>query len=214
MKNFRAVYCVVLMFVMAVYYQFLALCVEILEVRFNIDPIKAKNLATVLTIETMITTPLFGIFIQKVGRKPLFTLISMVMLTISIITFLIIPEKSEFVHIPIFLLSQFLAIFNTALWPMIALCVPSRSVGFAFSLSTLFFSLAMVLAAVVTGFLVKEINFEGFGRVLWFFLGLSLFGLVLSILLYFDDKKHGNLLSLKESDDRVQEMRDDMVKDK
>lgn len=198
--------------VLSLYYVFFSLSIEILETCYDIDPERAKNLISLMNLETIITTPLFGILVQKIGRKPLFLIMSQILLILSLTIFIFLKEDSFKIEIAIFLFAQFFCLHNVAMYPMVSLSVPSRSVGLALSIYSLVYSLSYSLISYISGIIVQSYEREDFISVLVLLLLFAVFGLVMSILIYLNDKKRGGLLSLVESDKRIEEMRNAIIK--
>lgn len=209
--NKRSIYAMSFGIIYGIYMIFLSLSIEIFEIRYNFSPEKSKNLTTILTLEATLITPLLGILVHKIGKKTLLMIISLVFSTISVTLFILLPANTEYIHIPIFLLSQHFAILNTLFWPMLTISVPSRSVGLCLTISSLFYSIGLSGMSLLSGFLVKKIDAFHLQKVFYLLLATSIFGLFMSLMLYFEDWKRGGLLALREDDERVEKMREQMA---
>lgn len=194
------------------YYQFLTLSNQFLTTRFGQTEIEAKNLVTIFIIETIITTPIFGSLVTKIGQKPLFLLISSILAASSFITMFFLPEeKSNLIHIPIFLLSQFFALFNTVIWPTMMISVPSRSVGICLGIGTLMESSLMSILPVIFGFVLEDKTIKSFQSALLAFSGITILGVFLCYWLWKFDRRNDKLLLRRENDPVVQRLRREMA---
>lgn len=197
----------------ATYYQFLTLANQILIHRFDQTEEGADKKITIMILESIITTPIFGILVDKYGRKPLFILISSFLSTAAFFAFFFLPvERSELIHIPILLLSQYFSIFNTVIWPVIMISVPSRSVGVSLGISSLIESSLMTILPILFGFILENNTIDNYQLCLIAFCALSLFSFILCIFLLKYDYKNGKLLTRLEDDPYVERLRRRMTK--
>lgn len=197
----------------SMYYQFLTLSNQLLIVRFGQSESEAKNKVTIFLMEIIISTPILGLIVDKVGRKPMFLMISSFLTVISFFTLFFFPEeKSELIHFPLFLLSQYFSIFNTVIWPTMMISVPSRSVGICLGIGALLESSLMSIMPIIFGFILSDNSVENYQLAITAFCAIAVFSLFLCTVLWRYDQKNGRLLSRLEDDKEVEKLRRKMTK--
>lgn len=195
------------------YYQFLTLSNQLLVNRFNHTETEAKNVVTIYIFESIITTPIFGSIIDRVGRKPLFLVISSLLAAGSFFALFFFPyKKTLWIHLPIFGFSQFFALFNTTIWPTMMVSVPSRSVAICLGIGTLLESSLMSLLPIFYGFILQDGTIESYQLALVGFCAITVFSFVICVFLYKYDDKNGKLLARLEDDPMVEKLRRRMAK--
>ena len=198
----------------AIFYQFVGISTELLIRRYSFSLIEAKNLLTIFSMETAITMPIFGLIFNYYRGRVIWGLVGSVLCVLGFVFFLVLGSKcGVWIHIPLFLISQYASIAFIVISSMMSLGVPSRSVGVLFGFASVVDSTIATLQTVIIGETLKHQNFGEFQTVLKFFLGMSASYLAINIALLIFDLNNGGLLMMLESDARVQQLRDKLAYD-
>ncbi|HWP83503.1 MAG TPA: MFS transporter [Bacteroidota bacterium] len=156
-----------------------------------------------LPIAAMVATPLFGLLIDRVGKRSLFMVIgSLVLLPLFlVVTYfpagaevsLWLPLYGNFsLPVTLLIVMVFLGIsfslIPAVMWPAVAYIVEQRRLGSAYSLMTLCQQIGMAAIPWLIGylndmFMAGPENPGGYAAGMWVFTALASFGLVFSSLL-------------------------------
>lgn len=145
----------------------------------------AGFLNSLLPISAMIATPLFGLFVDKVGNRALFMMLG---------SFLLLPVYLMFVYsdislyVPISMMGIAFSLIPAVMWPSVAYIVEQNRLGTAYSLMTLIQQIGlagfnwMIGAANDYGKASAE-NPAGYEYGMWIFSVLGFLGLLFAFLL-------------------------------
>ncbi len=89
---------------------------------------------SVLTVFTMFGTPLFGIFVDKVGRRALLMIFGSVLL---IPVFLIMAYTRVSLYLPMAMMGLAFSLVPAVIWPSVAYIVEQKTLGTAYGLMTM-----------------------------------------------------------------------------
>jgi MFS family permease len=157
-----------------------------------------------LPIAAMVATPLFGLLVDKIGRRSLFMAVGSLILLPLFLIVTYAPAGVEVgfwlplygsVTLPITLLIVMsllglsFSLIPAVMWPSVAYIVEQRRLGSAYSLMTLCQQVGMAAIPWIIGllndaFLAGPDNPAGYAAGMWVFTGLAFFGLVFSYLLW------------------------------
>lgn len=157
-----------------------------------------------LPMSAMIATPLFGLMVDKIGKRALFmTVGTLVLLPLFLIVTYLPPGAEVTLWLPGFgtfalpitllivmtLLGIVFSLIPAIMWPSVAYIVEQRRLGSAYSLMTLCQQVGMAAIPWVIGklndtFAAGPENPGGYTAGMWVFTFLGLFGLVFSYLLW------------------------------
>ena len=156
----------------------------------------AGNLNSVLPLGAMIATPLFGLLVDKVGKRALFMMIGSVLI---IPVYLMMVYTSVSLYIPIAVLGISFSLIPAVMWPSVAYIVEEKRLGTAYALMTLIQQVGLAGFYWLIGFANDYSNAgvdnpEGYRTGMWIFSILGFFGLFFAFMLRRVDKKHGGKL--------------------
>lgn len=200
-KDFSFCYWMLVVNCMMIYGAFMTFCGngnDILMKLFGMTSNNAGILLMIFYLSSALTTPLFGIWADKYGKR----VSSMNFVTIIFIlslTFLIyIPKSfnSNIVILPLILIGLFYAIYATMLFPCIALSVKKKTVGTAFGLNNSIENLNLSIAPLIFGLIHDNTTNkrEGYFWAVMFLIVQAFLGLFTSVAVYaYDFIKNGKL---------------------
>ncbi|TAK55942.1 MAG: MFS transporter, partial [Bacteroidetes bacterium] len=157
-----------------------------------------------LPLSAMVATPLFGLLVDKIGKRSLFMAVGSVMI---LPLFLIVTYVPPGFNVPLWLpffgsfaipvtllivmscLGITFSLIPAIMWPSVAYIVEQKRLGSAYSLMTLCQQVGMAAIPWIIGLLndtfqASQYNPSGYAPGMWVFTGLSAFGLIFSYLLW------------------------------
>ena len=157
-----------------------------------------------LPLAAMVATPLFGLLVDRVGKRSLFMFAgSLVLLPLFLIVTYAPPGSILEFSLPVFgeiaipltllvvmlLLGIAFSMIPAIMWPSVAYIVEERRLGSAYSMMTLCQQVGMAAVPWLIGvlndtFAASPENPGGYAGGMWLFTVLSLFGLLFSFLLW------------------------------
>jgi MFS family permease len=142
-------------------------------------------LSSMLTMFAMICTPLFGLLVDRVGKRALFMMFGSLLL---VPVYLIMAYSQITLYIPMALMGIAFSLIPAVMWPSVAYIVDEKKLGTAYGLMTLIqniglagFNLLIGWANDISG--ASAQNPEGYNLGMWIFSSLGLFGLLFAWLL-------------------------------
>src|SRR5690554_4849876 len=164
----------------------------------------AGILNSLLPLSAMIATPLFGLWVDKVGKRSLFMIVgTMILFPLFLVVTYLPPGELIFVNIPeigsayipftllivMILLGISFSLIPAVMWPSVAYIVEQRRLGSGYALMTLCQQIGMAAIPWLIGFLNDSFNAgpenpEGYAPGMWLFTALASLGLLFSFLLW------------------------------
>lgn len=164
----------------------------------------AGLLSSLLPLAAMFITPLFGLWVDRVGKRSMFMAIgSLVMLPLFLMVTYAPPGPEVTLAVPfvgsgqvpltllivMLLLGAVFALIPAVMWPSVAYIVDERRLGSAYAMMTLCQQLGWAIVPPIIGFLndayrAAPENPDGYAAGMWFYTALASLGLVFSWLLY------------------------------
>jgi MFS family permease len=146
----------------------------------------AGFLNSVLPLSAMIATPLFGLVVDRVGRRALLMVVGSLLL---LPTFLLLGYTQVSLFVPIAMLGVSFSLIPAVMWPSVAYIVPQRRLGSAYALMTLCQQLMVAAVPWLIGrsndaLGASPTNPGGYGGMIWILTGLATFGLLFAFLLW------------------------------
>ena len=171
----------------------------------------AGLLSSLLPMAAIIATPLFGLLVDRVGRRSLFMAAgSLVMLPLFLAVTYLPPGPEVPLLIPfigsaqvpltlllvITLLGGAFSLIPAVMWPSVAYIVDERRLGSAYALMTLCQQVGWAIVPVVIGllndaFMASPENPGGYAAGMWFYTALASLGLLFSFLLWRTERGPG-----------------------
>ncbi len=142
-------------------------------------------LSSMLTLFAMVGTPLFGLLVDRIGKRSLVMMFGSLLL---IPVYLIMAYTKLSLYVPMAMMGIAFSLIPAVMWPSVSYVVDASKLGTAYGLMTLIqniglmgFNLLIGWANDVSG--ASAANPEGYTLGLWIFSVLGFFGLLFSFLL-------------------------------
>jgi len=157
---------------------------------------QAGLLNSLLPFSAMIATPLFGLLVDKVGKRALFMMFGSLLL---MPVYLMMAYSPTSLYIPVSMMGIAFSLIPAVMWPAVAYIVQQSRLGTAYALMTLiqqigFFLLNLLIGKANDYSHAGLGNPDGYALGMWIFSVLGFIGLGLSILLRIREtgpKAHG-----------------------
>lgn len=145
----------------------------------------AGFLNSLLPISAMIATPLFGLFVDKIGKRALFMMVGSILL---LPVYLMFVYSDVSLYIPIAMMGIAFSLIPAIMWPSVAYIVEEKRLGTAYSLMTLIQQIGLagfnwLIGAANDYGNAGADNPSGYEYGMWIFSLLGFFGLLFSFLL-------------------------------
>src|ERR1700727_612565 len=149
---------------------------------------QAGSLNSLLPLAAMIATPLFGLLVDRVGKRAWFMMFGSLLL---MPVYLMMAYSSTSLYIPVFLMGIAFSLIPAVMWPSVAYIVATSRLGTAYALMTLIQQIGFFLLNLLIG---KANDFShasldnpgGYALGMWIFSILGFVGLPLCIFFGFE----------------------------
>ncbi len=146
---------------------------------------QAGNLNSLLPLTAMIATPLFGLLVDKVGKRAWFMMFGSLLL---MPVYLMMAYSNTSLYVPVSLMGIAFSLIPAVMWPSVAYIVEQSRLGTAYALMTLiqqigFFLLNLMIGKANDYSHAGLANPGGYALGMWIFSVLGFVGMALSILL-------------------------------
>jgi len=146
---------------------------------------RAGNLNSLLPLTAMIATPLFGLLVDRVGKRALFMAFGSLLL---MPVYLMIAYSPTSLYIPVSMMGIAFSLIPAVMWPSVAYIVDQSRLGTAYALMTLIQQIGFFLLNLLIG---KANDYShaglnnpgGYALGMWIFSILGFLGMGLSIAL-------------------------------
>jgi MFS family permease len=146
---------------------------------------KAGFYNSLLPFSAMIATPLFGLLVDKVGKRALFMMVGSILL---MPVYLTMAYSGVSLMLPVSLMGIAFSLIPAVMWPSVAYIVEESRLGTAYALMTLIQQIGFFILNLLIG---KANDYAGAGRAnphgyalgMWIFSVLGFVGLFFAILL-------------------------------
>jgi MFS family permease len=157
---------------------------------------QAGRLNSLLPLTAMIATPLFGLLVDKVGKRALFMMFGSLLL---MPVYLMMAYSPTSLYVPVSMMGIAFSLIPAVMWPSVAYIVEQSRLGTAYALMTLiqqigFFLLNLLIGKANDHAHAALDNPGGYALGMWIFSVLGFVGLALSLLLRIREtgpKAHG-----------------------
>lgn len=146
---------------------------------------KAGFFNSLLPFSAMIATPLFGLLVDRVGKRALFMMFGSILL---MPVYLMMAYTDTSLFVPVSLMGIAFSLIPAVMWPSIAYLVEESRLGTAYALMTLiqqvgFFLLNLLIGKANDHSAAGLAHPQGYALGMWIFSVLGFVGLALAILL-------------------------------
>jgi len=146
---------------------------------------QAGSLNSLLPLAAMIATPLFGLLVDRVGKRALFMMFGSLLL---MPVYLMIAYSPTSLYVPVSLMGIAFSLIPAVMWPSVAYIVDQSRLGTAYALMTLiqqigFFALNLLIGKANDYSHAGLDNPGGYALGMWIFSILGFVGMGLSIFL-------------------------------
>ena len=145
-------------------------------------------LNSVLPMSAMVATPLFGLLVDRVGRRALFMMAGSALLVPAFV--LLVPGLglTPTLYLPIALLGVAFSLVPAVMWPSVTYVVEEHRLGTAYALMTLVQQVGVMVMNWAIGAAndaagASQANPGGYGPGMWLFSLLGFLGIVFAVLL-------------------------------
>lgn len=142
-------------------------------------------LSSMLTLFAMIATPLFGLLVDRIGRRALLMMFGSVLL---IPVYLIMAYTQINLYIPMAMMGVAFSLIPAVMWPSVAYIVDQSKLGTAYGLMTMIQNIGLFGLNLLVGWAndyrhADASNPAGYRLGMWIFSILGILGVVFSFLL-------------------------------
>ncbi|MBW7888203.1 MAG: MFS transporter [Bacteroidetes bacterium] len=142
-------------------------------------------LSSMLTLFAMIATPLFGLLVDKVGKRSLFMMFGSLLL---VPVYLMMAYTQVSLYIPMAMMGIAFSLIPGIMWPSVAYLVEESKLGTAYGLMTLIQNIGLAGFNFLIGWandysLASAANPGGYSLGMWIFSSLGFFGFFFAFLL-------------------------------
>ncbi|MDD8018195.1 MAG: MFS transporter [Bacteroidota bacterium] len=142
-------------------------------------------LSSMLTLFAMVATPLFGLMVDKIGKRSLFMMIGSLLL---VPVYLMMAYTHITLYIPMAMMGIAFSLIPGIMWPSVAYIVGESKLGTAYGLMTLIQNIGLAGFNFLIGWAndfsgASAANPGGYSLGMWFFSSLGFFGFVFAYLL-------------------------------
>jgi MFS family permease len=143
-------------------------------------------LSSMLTAFAMVCTPLFGLLVDRVGRRALFMMYGSLLL---VPVYLIMAYSRVTLYVPMALMGIAFSLIPAVMWPSVAYIVDQKRLGTAYGLMTLIQNIGLAGFNLLVGWAndfkgASAQNPAGYDLGMWIFSSLGFFGLLFAYLLH------------------------------
>lgn len=142
-------------------------------------------LSSTLTMFAMIATPLFGLLVDRVGRRSLFMMFGSLLL---VPVFLMMAYSDLSLYVPMAMMGVAFSLIPAVMWPSVAYIVDQSKLGTAYGLMTMIQNIGLAGFNLLVGWAndtsaASAQNPEGYRMGMWIFSVLGLLGFLFAWLL-------------------------------
>ncbi|TYT27081.1 major facilitator superfamily domain-containing protein 1 [Luteimonas viscosa] len=188
----------------ATVFPFRAFAIDYFQQAHGLDRETAGMLSSLLPVAAIVVTPLFGLWVDRVGRRSLFMAVgSLAMLPLFVLVTYAPPGPDIGIWIPfagsaqvpltlllvMLMLGGVFSLIPAVMWPSVAYIVRENRLGAAYSMMTLCQQIGVALVPLAVGrfntaFAAGPGNPAGYAPGMWFYTALAGLGLAFSWLLW------------------------------
>jgi MFS family permease len=142
-------------------------------------------LSSTLTLAAMIGTPLFGLLVDRIGKRALLMMLGSLLL---FPVYLTMAYTHVSLYVPMAMMGVAFSLIPAVMWPSVAYIVPEEKLGTAYGLMTLIQNIGLAGFNLLVGWAndlgnASAQNPGGYTAGMWIFSSLGLFGFLFAFLL-------------------------------
>lgn len=142
-------------------------------------------LSSMLTLFAMIFTPLFGLLVDRIGKRSLFMMFGSALI---IPVYLMMMYTHVTLYVPMAMMGIAFSLIPAVMWPSVAYIVEQSKLGTAYGLMTMIQNIGLAGFNLLIGWAndfsgASTTNPEGYALGMWIFSTLGFFGLLFAYLL-------------------------------
>ena len=142
-------------------------------------------LSSMLTLFAMIGTPLFGLLVDRVGKRSLFMMGGSILL---LPVYLMMAYSSVSLFVPMAMMGIAFSLIPAVMWPSVAYVVPEQKLGTAYGLMTMIQNIGLFGYNLLIGWAndasgASAANPGGYALGMWIFSASGFFGLFFAFML-------------------------------
>lgn len=142
-------------------------------------------LSSLLVLFAMIATPLFGLFVDRFGKRTIFMIIGSFML---LPVYLMMAYTNIPLLVPMIIMGVSFSVIPAIMWPSVSYVVAENRLGTAYGLMTMLQNVGLTSLNFIVGFAndfaaAGEDNPEGYAPMMWIFTVLVLLAIFFSFML-------------------------------
>jgi MFS family permease len=146
---------------------------------------RASILISSLTLAAMIFTPLFGLLVDRVGRRSLFMMVGSLLL---MPVYLLMAYSTSPLFVPLAMMGISFSLIPAIMWPSVAYVVEQGKLGTAYGLMTMIQNIGLTAFNLLIGWANDTAragvdNPGGYALGMWIFSCLGFFGFLFALLL-------------------------------
>jgi predicted MFS family arabinose efflux permease len=146
---------------------------------------RASLLISSLTLAAMIFTPLFGLLVDRVGRRSLFMMLGSLLL---MPVYLMMAYSASPLVVPMAMMGISFSLIPAIMWPSVAYVVQQGKLGTAYGLMTMIQNIGLTVFNLLIGWANDTAragadNPSGYALGMWIFSSLGFFGFLFAYLL-------------------------------
>ncbi len=131
---------------------------------------QAGFLSSILTLSAMIMTPLFGILVDKIGKRARLMILGSFLI---IPVYLIMGYTRISLFVPMSVMGIAFSLIPAVMWPSVAIVVPQEKLGTAYGVMTMVQNVGLFLTNIAIGYINEKTG--GYTAGMWIF---SIFGIL------------------------------------
>ena len=111
------------------------------QIKFNLDPVTAGNLIMIPYILSAVLAPIFGLIVDKIGKRGKFIILNAFFFFITHLIFCFIPNYNSFepiIILPLVLMGVSMGLYCSVIMPSVPLVVDRKIIGTALGLVGVF----------------------------------------------------------------------------
>jgi MFS family permease len=153
-------------------------------------------LSSMLTLFAMVFTPLFGLLVDRVGKRSLFMMFGSLLL---MPVYLLMAYSYVSLYVPMVMMGIAFSLIPAVMWPSVAYVVEESKLGTAYGLMTMIQNVGLAGFNLLIGWIndfagASTANPNGYTLGMWIFSTLGFFGFLVALLLRRNEtgpKAHG-----------------------